>query len=56
MFNLGEKVRIDTYDKELKIFAHIIKKKTIKDEVAYIVTFRNGEVGTFFESELLKIQ
>ena len=48
MFYIGEKVRIDTHDKELKIFVHIIEKKTIKGSIAYVVRFRTGKVGTFF--------
>lgn len=56
MFNIGEKVRMNTYAKELKIFAHIIDKRIVKDRVAYVVKFRNGKVGTYFENEIIKIK
>ena len=56
MFDIGEKVKIDTYHKEVEIFAHIVKKEIRKYGLVYIVEFRNGEKGAFFESELLKIQ
>lgn len=56
MFNIGEKARIDTYNKEHEIFVRIIGRKIVNGEVAYIVKFRNGEKGTFLKTELLKIQ
>ena len=56
MFNLGEKVRMKTYDEKLEIFAHIIEIRFIKKRIAYVVQFRSGKVRTYFENEILKIQ
>ena len=55
MFNLGEKIRINTYDKEVEIFANIIEIRYLKGRTAYIVQFNNGNVKTYFEEEILKI-
>ena len=55
MFNLGEKIRINTYDKEVEIFANIIEIRYLKGRTTYIVQFNNGNVRTYFEEEILKI-
>lgn len=56
MFNLGEKVKMKTYDKNLNIYATIIEMRIIKDRVAYVVRFRSGKTGIYFENEILKCE
>lgn len=56
MFNLGEKVKTNTQNKDFNTFATIIEMRVVKDKIGYIVQFKNGEVGTYFENELLKCE
>lgn len=56
MFNVGERVKMNTYNKNLNIFVTIIEKKMIKDRIAYVVLFRSGKIGTYFENEILKCE
>ena len=55
MFAIGEKVKIDLYDKSIIRIGKVIGTYKKSNETIYIVRFKSGAICRFVKTELLKI-